>query len=68
VTVHHAGGDPLPRHTPRSSWGVLIATLTKDQWWFIVATSLGQAVITLLAVFLGARWALSRENTSRHRA
>jgi hypothetical protein len=47
---------------------VLAATLAKDQWWFIVATALGQAVITLLAVFLGARWALNRESTSRHRA
>jgi hypothetical protein len=48
------------------------ATLTKDQWWFILTVSVVQALVALVGVglgaYLGARWALSREDQGRRRA
>jgi hypothetical protein len=47
---------------------MLAATLTKDQAWFVILVAVIQAVVTLGAVYLGARWALGREDQSRRRA
>jgi hypothetical protein len=43
------------------------AVLTKDQWWFVLVTAGVQAVVTVVAVALGARWALAKDHEVRRR-
>jgi hypothetical protein len=42
-------------------------TLVKDQWWFIILTAMGQALVALVAVYVGARLALKSQDTVRRR-
>jgi hypothetical protein len=59
--IHHADG------AENEDAPMLGATLTKDQWWFVLTTAVVQAAVTLAAVYFGARWALTREDRSRRR-